>query len=153
MSADNDHTALIVDKHGMIIGHSDMSLVGEKISAKLPEYKPVLKRVVNKNDKNSFVAEIDGADHTIFSSRTKNGRYMILSVDERALYKDSYAHLFLTTLISLVMLVAIVGFYLNSTICFHSRPSPPPISKPQPRIKQSAASDCPGQVISRASGS
>ncbi len=113
MSADNDHTALIVNKLGMIIGHSDMSLVGETVSGKLPEYKPILERVINQNDKNSFVAEIDGADHTIFSSRTKNGWYMILSVDDRALYKDSYAHLFLTTLISLLMLVVIVGFYLN----------------------------------------
>ncbi len=113
MNSDSDRTALIVNKYGMIIGYSDMSLVGEKVSRKLPEYEPILERVLNKTNHDSFVAEIDGADHTIFSSRTENGWYMILSVDDRALYKDSYVHLFITTFISLLMLVTIVGFYLN----------------------------------------
>ena len=113
MAAESDRTALIVTKSGMIIGYSDMSLVGETISKKLPEYEPILERIVKTKSHDSFVAELDGSDHTIFTSETDNGWYMILSVDEYALYKNSYTQMYGTILISVLMLFAIVVFYLN----------------------------------------
>ncbi len=113
MNSDKDRSALIVNKYGMIIGYSDMSLVGEKISRKLPEYEPVLEQVVKNKNHDSFVAFLDGADHTIFSSKTNNGWFMILSVDDKSLYRASYNQLIFTGAISLVMLVAIIVFYLN----------------------------------------
>ena len=64
MTSDSDRNALIVTKNGMIIGYSDMSLVGENISRKLPEYAPVLEHIVESNSHDSFVAELDGTDNT-----------------------------------------------------------------------------------------
>ena len=98
----------------MIIGYTDMSLVGEKISDKLPEYENVFKRVLKAENNESFVAPIDGDDHTIFSTATTNGWYIILSIDNRAFYKDSYTQIFFTTLLSLIMMLAIIFFYLNA---------------------------------------
>ena len=114
MSKAKDRTALIVTDGGLIIGYNDMSLVGEKISDKLPEYESIFKRVANADNNNSFVASIDGNDHTIFSTATTNGWYIILSIDNRAFYKDSYTQIFFTTLLSLIMMLAIIFFYLNA---------------------------------------
>ena len=106
--------SLIVTKSGMIIGYTDMELVGKKISEKLPEYEGILSRVTQTTQHESFTAQLDGSEHTIFSSETANGWYMILSVDNWAFYKNSYIQIIVTTLLSLIMMVAIIFFYLNA---------------------------------------
>ena len=68
MTVGSNRTALIVNKNGMIIGYTDMSLVGEKISQKLPEYEPILSRIVNEENHDSFLMEINGTQHKIFTS-------------------------------------------------------------------------------------
>jgi len=113
MDTDSSRTALIATKTGMIIGYSDMSLVGEKISKKLPEYENILEQVVQSNSHESFSTEIAGKSSTIFSSETNNGWYMILSVEDWTLYKYSYGQIFLTIIVSLLMIMVIVIFYLN----------------------------------------
>ena len=113
MTSNSDRNALIVTQTGMIIGYSDMSLVGEHIDKKLPEYRKILDRVVSSNTHESFTAELDGNSQTIFSSETNNGWYMILSADNFALYKDSYRQMLITILVSLLMISVIVIFYLN----------------------------------------
>ena len=114
MSANPDRKALIVTRSGMIIGYNDMELVGEKISDKLPEYENILKRIVHGNGNESFNAYIDGEEHTIFYGATPNGWYIILGVENRALYRDSYRQIFLTIILSLMMMLAIIFFYLNA---------------------------------------
>ena len=114
MSADDDRSALIVTRSGRIIGYTDMSLVGEKITQKLPEYEPILERVMDARNHDSFPADLFGRSHMIFSSRTENGWYMILAVDSWALYKENYRQMIFTLVLSLMMLLAIVLFYLNS---------------------------------------
>ncbi len=114
MSELGNRKSLIVTKTGMIIGYSDMNLVGEKISDTLPEYESILNHVIQSEHHESFTAQIDGSEHTVFSSETANGWYMILSVDNWAFYKDSYIQILVTTLLSLVMMLAIIIFYLNA---------------------------------------
>lgn len=113
MTTEADREALIVAKNGMIVGYTDMSLVGEKISKKLPNYETILERVVKMSEHESFIADLDDTEHTIFSSVTNNGWYMILRVDNWALYKESYVRMTVTSLVSFFMLVAIILFYLN----------------------------------------
>ena len=114
MRSTGDHTALISTKGGMIIGYTDMSLVGEKIFKRLPEYEAVLSRVVQSKRNDSFVTNIEGRPHTIFSAETKNGWYMILSVDNDSFYRDSYNQIIFTILLSLIMIIAMIVFYLNA---------------------------------------
>ena len=109
-----NRNSLIVTKSGMIIGYTDMSFVGKKISDIMPEYESILNQIVQMSRHESFTAEIDGSEHTIFSSATNNGWYMILSVDNRAFYKNSYMQMIFTTLLSLLMMLAIIFFYLNA---------------------------------------
>ena len=115
MRSTADHTALIATNNGRIIGYTDMSLVGEKVSKVLPAYETILARVVQSTDsRESFTAQISEKSYTIFSAETKNGWQMILSVDKFAFYRDSYRQIMMTTLVSLLMLLAIVYLYLNS---------------------------------------
>ena len=114
MSTSSDRAALIVTKSGLIIGYTDMSLVGEKISKKLPEYENILARVLSMNRHESFTAQIDGREHTIFSSETKNGWYMLLSVDNNAFYRESYRQIIFTIALSFAMMFSIIFFYLNA---------------------------------------
>ena len=109
-----NRNSLIVTKSGMIIGYTDMNLVGKKISDNMPEYESILNRIVQMTQHESFTAEIDGSEHTIFSSATNNGWYMILSIDNWAFYKKSYVQIIFTTLLSLLMMLAIIFFYLNA---------------------------------------
>ena len=112
MTEGSNRTALIVGKNGMIIGYTDMSLIGEKISKKLPAYQNILEKVINNPEHESFNAEINGDSYTIFSSQTQNGWYMIIGVDNWTLYHDSYRRTVTTVLISFIMLIVIVLFYL-----------------------------------------
>ena len=114
MSTTSDRKALIVTKNGMIIGYTDMNLVGEKISKKLPEYESILTRVIQSERNDSFTAQLEDGEHTIFSSKTANDWYMILSVYNKAFYRDSYIQIIFTTLLSLMMMLAIIFFYLNA---------------------------------------
>ena len=114
MSVSRNRNALIVTQSGMIIGYNDMRFVGKKISDKLPEYANVLARIMQTESRESFTETIDGDEYTIFSSKTPNGWYIILSVDNRAFYRDSYVQIALTTIISLIMMLAIIFFYLNA---------------------------------------
>ncbi|MBR1858965.1 MAG: hypothetical protein IJ797_05675, partial [Selenomonadaceae bacterium] len=112
MNKEGGSSALIATKNGKIISYNDMSLVGEYISKKLPEYDIIFNKVVNQTAHSSFSAQVDGSTHTIFSSETNNGWYMMLSVDNWALYKEDYKQTMLYTLASILMLLVVIFFYL-----------------------------------------
>ena len=105
--------ALIATANGKIISCNDMSLIGENVSKKLPEYEGILSRVVNETEHKNFSVTLSDGDHTIFSNHTNNGWYLILSIDETILYKDSHRQMIGSTLFSLFMLIIIVMFYLS----------------------------------------
>ena len=112
MSKDGDRTALIINKNGKIISYTDMSLVGENISKKLPEYEDILKNIVNNTNNVSFSAQLNGTNRTIFSSSTNNGWYLILGVDDFALYKESYKQTLINVILNLLMIAVIVILYI-----------------------------------------
>ena len=113
MNANSNRTALIVGKDGMIIGYTDMNLIGENISKKLTNYEKILQKVIGNTTHKSFVAEIDGNSYTIFSNETSNGWYLIVRIDDWTFYNESYRQVITTIFISMVMLIVIVIFYLN----------------------------------------
>lgn len=114
MNALGNKNSLIVTKSGMIIGYTDMALVGERVSKRLPEYEGILNRVVQGGQHGNFTANLNGREHTIFTSMTDNGWYMILSMDNDAFYSDSYRQILMTIAVSLAMMLAIIFFYLNA---------------------------------------
>ena len=114
MSTTSDRKALIVTKSGMIIGYTDMSLVGEKVSEKLKDYERILNRITDSERNESFTAQLDGGEYMIFSTVTTNGWYIIISVDNWAFYRESYIQIAFTMSISLLMMLAIIFFYMNA---------------------------------------
>ena len=115
MTADEDETALIVTDTGLIVGYSDMSLVGELAGEKLPEYAAVLARVGASQVHDSFQVRLEGRSRTIFSSETSNRWYLILSVSTEALYAESHRQIAALASVNLLMLVVLVMFYRIST--------------------------------------
>jgi len=114
MDTGNDRTALIVDKNGLILGYSDISLIGEELPNTLPEYQDVFSRILNSSTNESFETELNGRSNTIFSSKTDNGWYMILSVDTGSLYKNDYRQILLNSAVNIWMILVIVFYYLKS---------------------------------------
>ena len=110
----NDRTALIVSKSGTVIGCADKNLVGENLSKAFPEYRRIVDLVSIYSRHESFQTELDGQSKTIFSTETDNGWRMILGVNNSSLYQDDYRHLMLNSAVSILMIVVIVFFYLNS---------------------------------------
>lgn len=112
MSGKNNSTAIIVTEDGVIVGYTDMLLVGKKITDKLPEYEKVFKQVISSKKHESFTSKIGGKRKTVFSSQTNSGWYMILSVDNKSLYSESYYQLAINTAVNLLMLLVVIIFYM-----------------------------------------
>ncbi len=107
MSEDGSGDALIADKDGTIVGYQDASLLGEKLSSKLPEYQSVFTKALTSggSDASFSMVSREGQD-TVFCNRTENGWYLMLRVSNRLLYRDSYIQFF-SNLIVMVIVVAI----------------------------------------------
>ncbi len=114
MNEAGSRESLIVTKSGMIIGYNDPRLVGEKLSQHLTDYDSILNQIIQTNRRESFVAQVDGQERTIFTAKTENDWYMILSVDNQNFYRESYRQIALMTISSLMMMLAIIIFYLNA---------------------------------------
>ena len=113
MTENSTRTALIVSQNGLIVGYNDINLVSKKLSDKLPQYQDILERVIENQTHESFLVKINGDEYTIFSSQTRNGWYLIVGVDNWTLYKESYRQTIYTLVISVIMLLVIIVFYLR----------------------------------------
>ena len=108
MTEGKDQTAMIVTAGGLIVGYSDMSLVGERAEDRLPEYAQVLQRVISSKDHDSFRVRLNDRPCVIFSSETSNRWYLILSVDTDVLYAESDRQMAAMGAINLLMLVVVL---------------------------------------------
>ena len=86
MMGGNDYKAIIVTRDGMVVGFTDMSVVGTKAKISLPEYSDVLTQVIASKEHDRFQAVINDNKVTVFSSETHNGWYMILCINDDVLY-------------------------------------------------------------------
>ena len=115
MTVDKDETAMIVTDSGLIVGYSDMSLVGESATEKLPEFQAVLSRVTASQAHDSFRVNFDGRSSIIFSSETSNHWYLILIVGTDILYAESHRQIAALASVNLSMLLVLIVFYMLST--------------------------------------
>ena len=115
MTTDKDETAMIVTDSGLIVGYTDMSLVGESAPEKLPEFSTVLSRVTASQTHDSFRMNLDGRSCIIFSSETSNHWYLILSVGTDILYAESHRQIAALASVNVLMLLVLIVFYMLST--------------------------------------
>ena len=115
MQSDGKSEALIVNDEGMIIGYANADDLGKSISEVLPEYENVFREVVSQGTEQvSFDSKIDGKKSKVFFNRTQNNWYLILSVQEWELYKESYFQLIRNSILNLLLIVLVVVLYLRA---------------------------------------
>ena len=114
MSSGSDVAAMIVTDSGLIVGYSDMTLVGERATERLPEFSAVLDRVTASQEHGQFRVTLNGRRCVIFSSETSNRWYLILSISADTLYAQSYRQIAALASVNLLMLLVVVVFYALS---------------------------------------
>ncbi len=113
MSEDGSADALIADKDGTIVGYQDASLLGEKLSSKLPEYQSVFTKALTSggSDASFRMVSREGQD-TVFCNRTENGWYLMLRVNNWLLYRDSYIQFVCNLIVMIIVVIVFLVLYL-----------------------------------------
>lgn len=115
MQSDDKSEALIVNAEGMIVGYANGEYLGKSISEALPGYEDVFRKVGSQNGELlSFETDIEGKKNRVFFTRTQNNWYLILSVQEWELYKESYVQLIRNSILNLLLMVIVVALYLRA---------------------------------------
>ena len=112
MGSDEYGDAMIVDAKEVIVGYTDPDMIGKRLSSELPQYRDVFLRAVASDEENlSLRTSTNGEDSTIFCSRTGNGWYMMCSVSNSELYRESYRQIVRNSLVMLLLILVIVSIY------------------------------------------
>ena len=114
MTAGKDVSAMIVTEGGLIVGFTDMSLVGKSVLEKLPEFTEVFRRVTASRVHDIFRVRLDRRPCVIFSSETSNHWYLILSIGADLLYAESRRQIAAIASVNLLMLLVTLSFCLFS---------------------------------------
>lgn len=113
MCSDGNGDALIVNSDQMIVGYTDTSFVGHNMRDSLPEYENIFRKIAAQEEKNvSLETKMDGKKSTVFCTQTENDWYLIFSVNDWALYRNSYLQLFRNSVLNLLLVAVIILFYL-----------------------------------------
>ncbi|MDD7177119.1 MAG: cache domain-containing protein [Lachnospiraceae bacterium] len=115
MQGEASSEALIVNAEGMIIGYADEDVLGKRISDALPEYEQVYREVISREtDQVSLDSTVRGKKNKVLFTKTQNNWYLILSVREWELYKESYLQLIRNSLLNLLLIVIVVLLYIGA---------------------------------------
>ena len=115
MQSDDKSKAIIVNDEEMIIGYSNADCLGKSLSEALPEYEKVFREVTSQSEERlSFDSIINGKKNKVFFTRTQNNWYLILSVQEWELYKESYLQLIRNSILNLLFIVIVVVLYIRA---------------------------------------
>ena len=115
MQSEANSEALIVNGEGMIIGYADANVLGKRISDALPEYEQVYREVISQEkDQVSLESTVRGKKNKVLFTKTQNDWYLILSVREWELYKESYLQLIRNSLLNLLLIVIVVLLYIGA---------------------------------------
>ncbi|MCR5283258.1 MAG: response regulator [Lachnospiraceae bacterium] len=106
--------AMIVTDEGTVVGCSDLSVQGKKLSDALPEYADIFEWVKASNEHRGFDVTVEGSKKKVFSSETGNGWQLILIENSDILYGDIYRQMIMLGAIDMLMVVVIIVFYMVS---------------------------------------
>ncbi len=114
MGSEEGQMALIVTDEGTIVGCSDLTMQGRKLTDVLPEYEEIFEWVKASSEHHSFDATVEGAKKQVFSSETGNGWQLILVENSEMLYGNIYRQMIMLGAIDILMVVVIIVFYMVS---------------------------------------
>lgn len=112
MCREGNRDAMIVTADGEILGYTDNSYVGKDMKDVLPEYREILELEKNSVEQITLKKSILGKQQTIFCSRTENGWYLIVSVNDWELYKQNYLQLATTSAVNIGLMIMVIALYL-----------------------------------------
>ena len=106
------HNAVIVTDEGIIAGCSEEGLIGKKLVSAFPDYAGIWS--LAKNTKGVATARIkaDLLYENLFSTKSGNGWYLIVSESDWELYKSSYIQLIVTVLLSIALFSVVIILYM-----------------------------------------
>ncbi len=110
MNIDGYGDAMIANNKGIIVCYSDINLVGQKLSAELPEYQYAFTKAVAEG-KNISVKK---SGTTVFCSRMANDWYLMLGMDNSDLYHISNKKIIYGVLIRVFLIAALIAFFAIS---------------------------------------
>ncbi len=102
--------AMIVNKDGLIVGYSDPSLVGERLSEDYEAYRAAF-TLANSQSSDDSISVNTSDNGTIFCCRTENDWYLMLLVRNWDLYRAGYRQLIVSS-IALGLMVAVFATIL-----------------------------------------
>ena len=112
MSGDGYGDAMIIDENETIVGYTDPDMIGKSLSDALPQYRNAYLQAVAAEADNFVLHNGMGVQSdTIFCSMTGNGWYMMCSVSNWDLYRESYFQLLRNSVVSVLFILAIVVLY------------------------------------------
>ena len=107
--------AMIVDSNEIIVGYTDPSMIGKRLSTELPQYRDVFLRAVASKDENqSLQTSYNGESTTFFCSRMENGWYMMCSVSNSELYRENYQQIIRNFVFVLLVVIMLVITYFQA---------------------------------------
>ena len=112
MYKDGSQQALIVTGDGIIAGCSDKTLIGRKLGDVLPEYSSIFSLVKARNENVTLRIKSNVLYENLFATASDFGWYLIVSESDWSLYKASYLQMIGTAVITLLLLVAIIDFFV-----------------------------------------
>ena len=116
MTQEGYEEALIVDSNEVIVGYTDETLVGQKLSTALPQYRNVFLRIAASDEDSMVLRNINGKTRSaVFSSRTENGWYLICTINSLSLYRDSYVRVLRASAAAIIVIIILTTVYLFAT--------------------------------------
>ncbi|MCR4922448.1 MAG: response regulator [Lachnospiraceae bacterium] len=111
--ADGAVNAVIVTDEGVIAGAFDEKLIGKKLVDSIPDYAGIYAAAKGQSGVVTGRVKVGFLYENLFATRSGNGWYLIVSIDDLGLYKDSYTQLFIASLLSLALFVLIIILYMS----------------------------------------
>ena len=110
MNASEYGEAMIINRDGLIVGYSDPSLIGQRLSEENGDYRTAFMKANSQTDSDTISVQTSSGG-TVFCSRTENDWYLMLAVRNRDLYKDSYRQLIISS-VMLFLMIALFAFII-----------------------------------------
>lgn len=110
MNASDYGEAMIINRDGVIVGFSDTKMIGQRLSADLNNYYTAFMKA-NSQDLDSISIKTANSG-TVFCSKTENDWYLMLSIGNWELYKDSYMQLIISSATLILMILVITLFLI-----------------------------------------
>ena len=113
-SGGSDHAVIVTDD-GIIAGCHDENLIGKQMVKELPDYAAVYSLAKNNSGVVTSKIKADFLYENLFATRSGNGWYLIVGINDWELYKQSFLMLAISLILSLSLFTVIIVLYIMAS--------------------------------------